>query len=119
MKNRDEKVVSAITDGGLEYKGRTYQPLTTRTLLLLEKFKSPFYLGGDQLRGLMDYLFIASHDPKVINKLSPEQWEDEILDFAEGFTADDLTALGEMVKTANQDSSSTIVEVREESEKKQ
>jgi hypothetical protein len=115
---REEKIVNAITDSGFEYKGREYKPLTTRTLLILEKFKSTFYVGGDQLRGLMDYLYVACHDPKVINRFTTEQWEDGILDFAEEFSPEDLKTLSELVKTANDDSASTIVEVREESEKK-
>jgi hypothetical protein len=117
-KTREEKITESISTDGFTYKGVHYKSMTTRTLLLLEKYKSPFYYGGDQLKGLMDFLYIVSHDPKEVSKIPFEKWDEVIFDFADTLTAEDLKNLGEYAQNTNDVNSSTIVEVREEAKKK-
>jgi len=117
-KTREEKINNAITSDGFVYKGVHYKPMSVRTLLLFEKYKSPFFYGGDQLRGLMDFLYISSHDPKQVAKIPLEQWDDTILDYADNFTADDLVTLGQMAEQSSENNAASIVEVRNDSQKK-
>jgi hypothetical protein len=115
---RDKKIVNAITTNSLEYKGVTYKSLTTRTMLLLEKFDSPFFHGGAQLKGLLDFLYISSHDPKEVERIKPEDFDSVIYDFADTLTPEDLKNLGELAENLNKDSGSTIVDAIQD-EKKQ
>lgn len=117
--NRDEKILNAVTTEGFTYKGVTYKALTPRGLLLLEKHKSPFYIGGDPLKGLFDYLYICSQDPKEVTKIPVDKWDEVIYDFADTFSQDDLTELGNLTQEFNDLQSSTIVEVKSHGEKKQ
>ena len=117
-KQREEKVVNAIITDGFVYKGIKYKTLTTRMLLLMEKFKSPFYTGGDQLKGLMDYLYISSQDLKKIQTMTDEEFQDAVFDFADNFTALDLKELGEQVDKYSETASATLVEVRETGDEK-
>lgn len=115
MKDRDKKLVSGFLSQGFEFNGVTYKPLTARTLLLLEKANSPFFHGGGtQLKGLLDFLFVSSNDSKtVLNAINSESWEETIMDFADSFTSEDLTNLGNMVNESNENVSAALVEVRE------
>jgi len=113
-KSRDEKITHAVTTEGFEYKGVFYKTLSTRILMLLEKFKSPYYYGGDQLKGLMDYLYIASHDPKQVQRISFEEFDDIIFEFSDSLTAEDLANLGKIVQGISDESSSTVIEVKED-----
>jgi hypothetical protein len=115
---RDEKVTNAITNEGFEYKGLFYKSLSTRMLLLLEKFKSPFYFGGDPMKGLMDFLYIAQGDQKAIQRMTPSEFEDAVFDFSDDLTPDDLNGLKVLADNMNTESSSTVVEIKEDNSKK-
>lgn len=117
--NRDEKVLNAVSTEGFTYKGITYKALTPRGLLLLEKHKSPFYVGGEALKGLFDYLYVCSQDPKKLVKISKEDWDDVIYEFADTFSQEDLTELGRLTQEFNELQASTIVEAKNTGEKKQ
>lgn len=120
MKTREEKIVDTITTEGFEFKGRKFKTLTTRTLLILEKFKSPYYKGGDDaLKGLMDLLFVCGTDPRLVQNLTQEEFDNAVFDFADEFNQDDMNKLTELISNLNKDSQSTVVEVRDTSEKKQ
>ena len=116
--NREEKITEAVTNDGFIFKGVHYKPVTTRMLMLLEKFKSPYYVGGDQLKGLMDLLFICTSDLRAIQRYTSEEFDDAVYEFADGFTAEDLAALGEITKEKEKIDTSTIVEVRAPDSKK-
>jgi hypothetical protein len=115
---REEKITEAIVQDGFQYKDRFYKSLSTRMLMLLEKFKSPYYFGGDQLKGLMDYLFIASSEPKTLQRLPIDEFDDLVYEYADSLVAEDLAKLGELAKAFNDNASSTVVEVREDSDSK-
>lgn len=117
-KKREEKIVDSISTEGFEYKNIRYKTLTTRMLLLMEKFKSPFYTGGDQLKGLMDYLYLGSGDLKKIQSMSKEEFDDAVYEFSDKFTALDLEELGRQVNSFVDNASATLVEVREGSDEK-
>lgn len=118
MKTRDEKITEAVTTDGFQYKDRFYKSLSTRMLMLLEKFKSPYYFGGDQLKGLMDYLYIASSDAKTLQRLPVEEFNDAVYDYADTLTSEDLSELGKLAQKFNDNASATVVEVREDSDSK-
>jgi len=115
MKTREQKLVSGFLSNGFEFKGVNYRPLTARTLLLLEKAQSPFYHGGGtQLQGLLDFLFVSSNDSKkVLNAINSDSWEETLMEYAEGFTSQDLKDLGDMVNEQNETVSAALVEVRD------
>jgi hypothetical protein len=113
MKDRDTKIVNGILSEGFEFKGVHYRPISARSLLFLEKVKSPYYLGGDQLRGLLDFLFISSKETKDILKACNTDWDEAIMEFAEQFSMDDLAELGKIVDNENDEAASAVVEVRE------
>jgi len=115
METRDSKIVSGFLTQGFSFNGVHYKPISARTLLLLEKVSSPFYFGGNQLQGLIDFLYVSSHDSKeILSLINSGDWESSILDYAETFTSSDLEALGKLVDASNEDASAAIVEVREE-----
>ena len=116
--NREEKITDAVTNEGFYFKDVHYKPVTTRMLMLLEKFKSPYYVGGDQLKGLMDLLFICTSDLKLIQRYNSEEFDDAVYEFADNFTAEDLEALGKITKEKEKIDTATIVEVRSSSDKK-
>lgn len=116
--NRDEKIVNAVTSEGFTYKGVLYKALTPRGLLLLEKHKSPFYTGGNALKGLFDYLYVCSQDPKKIQAISTDDWDDVIYDYADQFNQYDLSELGRLSQEFNDLQSSTIIEAKNTGEKK-
>ena len=116
--NREEKITEAVTNDGFIFKGVHYKPVTTRMLMLLEKFKSPYYVGGDQLKGLMDLLFICTSDLKAIQRYTSEEFDDAVYEFADRFTAEDLAALGQITKEREKVDTATIVEVRATDSKK-
>jgi hypothetical protein len=112
--NRDKRIVNGFLAAGFDFKGISYRPLTARTLLLLEKAGSPFYFGGDQLRGLLDLLFISSHDSReILAAINGEAFDEVILDYAETFSPDDLNELGQLVDRSNADAAAAVVEVKE------
>jgi hypothetical protein len=115
MRNkRDSKIVNGFLNEGFEFKGVHYKPLSARTLLLLEKAKSPFYFGGDQLRGLLDWLFISSNESSVIlNAIRDDEYDSLIMDFAETFSTEDIETLGELMNESNEDAASAIVDIKE------
>lgn len=113
MKNRDEQIVNGILSAGFEFKGVAYRPISARSLLFLQRVKSPYYVGGDQLRGLLDFLFISSKETKDILKACNTDWDEAIMDFAEQFTMDDLAELGNIVNEQNDNAASAVVEVRD------
>ena len=115
MKDRDKHLVSGFLSQGFEFKGITYKPLTARTLLLLEKAQSPFFHGGgNQLQGLLDFLYVSSNDSKtVLNAINSDSWEEILMEYADNFTSQDLTDLGNMVNEQNENVSAALVEVRE------
>lgn len=117
--NRDEKIVNAVTTEGFTYKGVLYKALTPRGLLILEKHKSPFFSGGSALKGLFDYLYVCSQEPKAVQSISLDDWDDIIYDYADQFTQEDLAELGRLSKEFNEIQSSTIVEAKKVGEKKQ
>lgn len=114
MKTRDQKITDAITNDGFTYNDTFYRALSTRMLLLLEKFKSPFYTGGDQMRGLMDFLYIASGDLREIQRMTPSEFEDAVFEFADTLTTEDLNNLGKLSRSSNDDSASTVIQVKED-----
>lgn len=116
--NRDEKVLNAVSTEGFTYKGVMYRALTPRGLLLLEKHKSPFYVGGDVLKGLFDYLYVCSQDPKELVKIPTDKWDEIIFEFADNFNQEDLNELGRLTQEFNDLQSATIVEVKSTGEKK-
>jgi len=116
--NREEKITDAVTNEGFHFKDIHYKPVTTRMLMLLEKFKSPYYVGGDQLKGLMDLLFICTSDLKLIQRYNSEEFDDAVYEFADNFTAEDLAALGKITKENEKIDTATIVEVRASDNKK-
>lgn len=118
MKDRKEKIVSGFLDSGFSHKGIDYKPITARTLLLLERCQSPYYFGGNQLRGLLDVLYIGSHDSKTVLAAMNDSWEETILEYAENFTTEDLTSLGSIVNIANENCSASVVEARDDGTKK-
>jgi hypothetical protein len=118
MKDRDTKIVNGILTEGFEFKGVHYRPISARSLLFLEKVKSPYYFGGDQLRGLLDFLFISSKETKDILKAFNDDWDEAIMNFAEEFTMDDPTKLGNIVNEQGDDAASAVVEVREKASDK-
>jgi hypothetical protein len=118
MKNRDEKIVNGILSNGFEFKGVHYRPISARSLLFLEKVKSPYYVGGDQLRGLLDFLFISSKESKDILKAINTDWDEAIMEFADEFSMEDLTELSKIVGDQGDDAASAVVEVREKASDK-
>lgn len=116
--NRDEKIINAVSTEGFTYKGVMYKALTPRGLLILEKHKSPFYSGGNALKGLFDYLYVCSQDPKKVQSITLEDWDDTIYEYADSFTQDDLAELGRLSQEFNDLQASTIVEVKSTGEKK-
>ena len=112
--DRNTKLVSGFLANGFDFKNTHYNPITARTLILLEKCKSPYYFGGDQLKGLLDVLYISSHDSKsILSSINNEEWEELIIDFADQFTPSDLEALGNLINTANEDASAAVVEIKD------
>jgi hypothetical protein len=118
MKDRDTKIVNGILTEGFEFKGIHYRPISARSLILLEKVKSPYYLGGDQVRGLLDFLFISSKETKDILKAFNDDWDVAIMDFAEEFTMEDLSELSKIVNDQGDDAAAAVVEVREKASDK-
>lgn len=119
MKTREEKITEAIVQDGFEYKGKFYKSLSTRMLLLFERFKSPQYYGGDQLRGLLDYLFVSSYsDSKLLQRITIDEFDDLVYEYADSITSEDLTELGKLFTKFNENAQSTVVDVREDSDKK-
>lgn len=117
---RDEKLIRGYLNNGFTFKGVHYKPLSARTLLLLERVQSPFYHGGNNLKGLIDFLYISSHDSADVLKLiNDDTFEAVIYDFADTFSPEDLNDLGEIVSKQNEDIGAAMVEVRnDDSEKK-
>jgi hypothetical protein len=113
MKNRDEQIVNGILSNGFEFKGEKYRPISARSLLFLERVKSPYYVGGDQLRGLLDFLFISSKESREILKAINTDWDEAIMEFADGFSMEDLTELSKIVGEQGDDAASAVVEIRE------
>jgi hypothetical protein len=108
---------AAFLDDGFSFKGVTYRPLTARTLLLLERAKSPFFTGEDAgARGLLDFLFVSSRDSAAVLPLLRESdaWDLAVLDFADQFTAADLEELGRLVAEGNEHVAASIVEAQPE-----
>jgi hypothetical protein len=81
--------------------------------LFLERVKSPYYVGGDQLRGLLDFLFISSKESREILKAINTDWDEAIMEFADGFSMEDLTELSKIVGEQGDDAASAVVEIRE------
>ena len=116
--NREQQIVEAISEDGFTYKGVLYKSMTPRMLLLLEKFNSPFYYGGSQLRGLMDFLYIASNDPKEIARIPITEFEERVFEYSDTFTSEDLGNLGKLASEWNERNAATMVEVRDTTKKK-
>lgn len=111
---RDTQIVNGILSDGFEFKGMHFKPMSARILIMLEKAKSPFYFGGDQLRGLLDFLFISSQETRdVLKALNTDTFEEAVMEFAELFSPGDLQELSKIIEKQNEDSSSAVVEVRE------
>lgn len=114
---RNTQRIAGILSEGFEFKGMNFKPMSARILLLLEKAKSPFYHGGDQLRGLLDVLFISSHESRAVLKaLNESTWDETIMDFADQFSAEDLQDLAEIVEEQNDQASSAVVQVKEKAD---
>ncbi len=112
-KKRDARIVSGFLNEGFEFKGTNYKPLSTRTLLLLEQAKSPFYFGGNQLRGLLDWLYVSSKDSsEILRVIKEDSFDAAIMDFAEQFSALDIEELGNLMNESNEDAASAIVEIK-------
>ncbi len=112
---REEKQVRGFLNDGFTYKDTYFRPMTTRTLLLLERVKSPYYSGGDQIRGMMEFLFISSTDSKEIVKLiTNDEFESAVLDFSEQYEVSDVEHLAKLIQSNSEDASSTLVEIIEE-----
>jgi hypothetical protein len=119
MSKRENQIISGILNDGFEFKGIKFKPMSARILLLLEKVKSPFYVGGDQLRGLLDFLFIASKESRdVLKAINEGTWDETIMEYADSFTADDLQDLAELVEAQSEDASAAVVDVKSTAEKK-
>ncbi len=112
---REEKQVRGFLNEGFTYKDTYFRPMTTRTLLILENVKSPYFSGGDQIRGMMEFLFISSTDSKEIIKLIREDnFDAAVLDFSEQYEVSDVEHLANLMQTNNEDASSALVEIIEE-----
>ena len=118
MKDRDTQIVNGILSEGFQFKGVHYRPISARSLLFLERVKSPYYVGGDQLRGLLDFLFISSKETKDILKAINTDWDEAIMEFAEGFSMDDLNELSKIVEEENDNAAAAVVEARDKGDKK-
>jgi len=118
MSKRDEKITEAISLDGFEYKGQFYKAMTIASLLQLERLKSPYAVGGDQLRSLVDLLYMASHDVKEVRKMTIEQWDDVVSDYADTLTLTDLQDLGELIRNRNDVDAATIILPKEDTGKK-
>ncbi|WP_035606200.1 hypothetical protein [Haloferula sp. BvORR071] len=119
--SRTDSLVAGFLQSGFEFKGTFYRALTAQTLLILEKVRSPFFTGNDEgVRGLLDFLFVASHSAKQVLPLLRDQdaWDLAVLEFAEGFSAGDLEELGALVSESNENVAAAVVEAREEGTKK-
>jgi len=113
-KKRDTQLGNSFLQTGFTFKGIDYKPLSARLLLLLSQAKSPFYFGGDVLRGIIDFLYIASHDSKETFKIiNDNKWDETIFEYSENITTDDLNELSELVSKSTDNSSAALVEVRE------
>lgn len=111
---RETKQVRGFLDDGFTFKDIYFKPMTIRTLLILERVGSPFYLGGDQLRGLIDYLYISSTDSKeIMNAITTDNFELAVMDFAEQFSSSDMDELNKIVAENSKDISSTLIEIIE------
>lgn len=114
MKDRQELRSGAFLQAEFEFKGLTVKPITARTLLLLEKMKSPFYFGGEQLKGLIDVIYVCSRPASdVLRQINNNTIEEAIYDFADTFSAEDLNALNEIVTNTNNEVAATVVELVE------
>jgi len=108
---------AAFLDEGFTFKGTHYRPLTARTLLLLEKAKSPFFTGEEAgARGLLDFLFVSSRPSADVLPLlrNADDFDLAVLDFADQFTAVDLEELGRLVAEGNEHVAASIVEAEPE-----
>jgi hypothetical protein len=108
---------AAFLDDGFTFKGTQYRPLTARTLLLLERAKSPFFTGEEAgARGLLDFLFVSSRSSADVLPLmrDPDAWDLAVLDFADQFSAADLEELGRLVAEGNEHVATSIVEAQPE-----
>lgn len=117
--NRKQKIVRGFNNDGFEFKGVKYKPLSLRTLALLEDVKSPFITGGGQIRALLDFMFISSHETKdIIQIIESNTWIENVLTYGEQFTQEDLDEMGKLVASQTETAGAAIVEVRDEANKK-
>jgi len=70
------------------------------------------------MKGLMDFLYIAQGDQKAIQRMTPSEFEDAVFDFSDDLTPDDLNGLKVLADNMNTESSSTVVEIKEDNSKK-
>jgi len=117
-KKREKKITSAIADNGFTFKDRHYKPISTRSLLILEQFESPFFEGTFPVKSLLDMLYISTHDAKECALMTKEQWNEAVSEFGDEFTPHDLELIGEIVRGENEKVASTVVDVKESGEKK-
>lgn len=118
MSKRKENIIESFDDGGFDFKGIHYKPMSLRTLRLLERVDSPFFNGESGISGIIDFLFISSHETKQVLSISKDEWEATMIDYSERFTLQDLEELTKIVNYKIEQSSDAIVEVREDGEKK-
>ena len=115
---RNEQIDSFL-DEGFEYKGRKFTPLTAMGMIILERVESPFYTGKEDggLESVLDYLYVcdSDNDRKELVRLSrnTDDWRDEVLEYADQYSAQDLKNLSVLVSESAQKLTSTLVEVEE------
>lgn len=118
-KDRNEQLINGFLANGFEFKGIKYKPIGARSLVLLEKCKSPYYYGGDRLRGILDVLYISSHESSdILPRMNNDTWEETIIDYAEGFTTQDLSDIGDLLNKQSEDAAAAIVEIKDTNKKK-
>lgn len=117
QEKRDKQLTDGFLFSGFEYNGIHYKPLTAQSLLILQKVNSPIYTGINAselwLQTVLEYMFVTSKPIKELLKAIPN-WDECILEFADGFAHNDLLEIGKIINEILEQTSAAIVETRSE-----
>ena len=108
----DTKQAKAFNNTGFTFKGVKYKGFNLALLSILGEIESTFFTTQD-LRGVLDYLFIASHDSDEVRDLIDNGTiKKAILKYGENFEFSDIKDIQELIKIESDKVESMMVDVR-------
>lgn len=115
MKDKNEKKqYESFNNSGFTFKGQKYKGFNLSLLSILGEIESSFFTDQD-LKGILDYLFVASHDSDEVRDLiDAGTIRKAILKYGESFSIGDVGELQKLIKEESDKVEAMMVDVRDD-----